>query len=198
MKRKPVVIIGGVAILIAAWFVAAHFFGPNSQRGINQTIERLQQDSIALQSDFRPLGQYTDYRDIDDAITNIKDLGDPLRFGHTDTDSIRLFGTPQTARIANYNIAKCDSVLCEVLPLWRSKLVFVIEKQIDPHAEIIRISGNNTGNPKVELYTLRYLDTKEIENDALKYNGVFKNAGFKAAIYAPAPNSDGKEYTFTK
>lgn len=195
-KNKPYIIIAVIAVAIAAWFIAAHYFGPNSQHGIRQTVERLQQDSIALQSDFRPLGQYSELSDIDKAVSDIRELGDPLRFGHTSTDSTRLFGNEATARIANYNIEKCNTVLAEVLPLWRSKALFLLQSQLDPNSNKISISGNDTDTPTIELYSTQYIDEKEITKDAERYNRLFNNLGFAKATYAISPANNGIEYKF--
>lgn len=182
---------------VILWFVAAYFFGPNSQYGIEHKVERLQQDSIALQADFRPVGQYDYYQDIDKVVSDIRDLGDPLRFGRTDIDSTRLFGNPQTAAIANYNIAKCDTVLSEVLPMWRRLLAFTLQKQLNKEAQTaVRMSQQHENSTGIEIYTLRYLSKEAIEKDALKYNSVFRNLGFKSVVYASSPDSGGLEYAF--
>lgn len=196
--KKPIVIIFCVAATVVLWFIAAHYFGPDSQHGIAKEIERFQQDSIALQGNFSPIGSdYAYYQDIDKAVSDIRDLGDPLRFGRTEIDSTRLFSTPQTAAIANYNIAKCDSVLNEVLPQWRRTLAFTLQKQLNKEAQtIIRMSKEYENSTGIEIYSLRYLSKDNIESDARKLNSVFHNLGFKSVVYATSPNNEGIEYTF--
>lgn len=195
--RKPLTIITCGVGVVVLWFVAAHFFGPNSQYGIDKNVEHLRQDSIALQADFRPTGQYDYYQDIDKVVSDIRDLGDPLRFGRTEIDSTRLFGNPQTAAIANYNIAKCDTVLNEVLHMWRRQLAFTLQKQLNTEAQtVVRMSQQHENSTGIEIYSLRYLSKENIEKDRLKYNSVFRNLGFKSVVYAPSPDSEGLEYTF--
>lgn len=181
--------IAGIAVIL--YIIVASQFFPTSQE-IN--AERLRDDSIALQADFRPVGQYDYYQDIDKVVSDIRDLGDPLRFS---ADSADIFGTPQTAAIANYNIAKCDSVLNEVLPMWRRLLAFTLQKQLNKEAQTaVRMSQQHENSTGIEIYTLRYLSKEAIEKDALKYNSVFHNLGFKSVVYAPSPDSGGLEYTF--
>ena len=190
-KNKAAIII---FICVVAWFVAAHFFGPKSKYAIEVNVERLRKDSIALQDDFRPGGLYDYYQDIDKIVSDIRDLGDPLRFS---ADSIDIFGNPQTAAIANYNIAKCDTVLNEVLPLWRHTLAFALQRQLNAETQtVIRMSKQHKNSTGIEIYSLRYLTKENIDNDALRYNSVFRNLGFKSVVYAASPNNEGIEYTF--
>lgn len=178
------------AVVILYIIVASQFLPTNQE--IN--LERLRDDSIALQADFRPIGQYDYYQDIDKVVSEIRNLGDPLRFS---ADSIDIFGTPQTAAIANYNISKCDTVLNEVLPMWRRLLAFTLSKQLNKEAQtVVKMSQEYENSTGIEIYSLRYLSKENIENDRLKYNPVFRNLGFKSVVYAPSPDSGGLEYTF--
>lgn len=189
-KNKTWVWIVAAAVVVLYIIIASQFFPTNQE--IN--IERLRDDSIALQADFRPIGQYDYYQDIDKAVSDLRNLGDPLRFS---ADSIDIFGTPQTAVIANYNIAKCDTVLNEVLPMWRRQLAFTLQKQLNTEAQtVVRMSQQHENSTGIEIYSLRYLSKENIEKDRLKYNSVFRNLGFKSAAYAPSPDSEGLEYTF--
>lgn len=195
--KKPIIIIGCIVAAVVLWFVAASQFGPTSKRGIEKTVEHLRQDSIALQSDFRPTGQYYYCQDIDKAISDIRDLGDPLRFGRTEVDSTRLFGNPQTAAIATYNIAKCDTVLSEVLPQWRRTLAFTMQKQLNKENQtIVRIPQESKDATALEVYSLRYLSKDNIENDAREYNSTLRNLGFKTVLFAASPDNEGMKYTF--
>lgn len=196
--KKPIIIICCVVAAVVLWFIAANTFGPGSQHGIEKEIDRLRQDSIALQGNFRPVGsEYDYYQDIDKAVSNIRDLGDPLRFGRTEIDSTRLFGTPQTAAIANYNIAKCDTVLSEVLPQWRRTLAFTLHKQLNKEVQtIVRISQESKDASALEIYSLRYLSNDNIESDARRYTPTLRNLGFKSVFFAASPDNEGIEYTF--
>ena len=194
--KKPIIIIGGVVAAIVLWFVAASQFGPTSKREIEKTVERLRQDSIALQSDFRPTGSYEYCQDINEAISDIRDLGDPLRFGRTEVDSTRLFGNPQTATIANYNIAKCDTILNKILPQWRRTFALTLQKQLNKDVQtIVRIPQGSNDATTLEIYSLRYLSKDNIENDAREYNTMLSNLGFKAVLFAASPDNEGMKYT---
>lgn len=198
MKKKQIIIISAIAILVIGWFVAASLFGPNSERGIAKEVERLQADSIALNGNFVPKGKYTTIEDVWTEVKKIEDYGKPLRYGNTPTDSTRLFSNEQTASLARYNIAKCDSVLSDVLPLWRSMAMFALEaqlKSVNPNT----IVKNNPDMPNytgVEIYSIRYLSDKSIKEDAEKYNPYLGKLGFKKILYAPTPESVGTEYTY--
>lgn len=195
--KKPIIIIGCIFVAVVLWFIAANLFGPGSQHRIAKEVERLRQDSIALQADFSPVGEYTHYQDIDKAVSDIRDLGDPLRFGRTETDSTRLFGNSQTAAIANYNIAKCDTVLSEVLPQWRRLLALTLNKQLNEEAQtIVKISQEGKDASALEIYSLRYLSKDNIESDARKYIPTLRNLGFKSLFIAASPDNEGIEYTF--
>lgn len=194
--KKPIIIIGCVVTAIVLWFVAASQFGPTSKREIEKTVERLRQDSIALQSDFRPTGSYEYCQDIDKAVSDIRDLVDPLRFGRTEVDSTRLFGNPQTAAIANYNIAKCDTVLNKTLPQWRRTFALTLQKQLNKDAQtIVRIPQGSNDATTLEIYSLRYLSKDNIENDAREYNTMLRNLGFKAVLFTASPDNEGMKYT---
>jgi len=190
-KRKvwPFIVAGAIVL----WFVAEYIFGQNSSYGITKKVESLRQDSIALQADFRPVGKYSHFRDLNTEIDNLRALGNPLRYGD---DSIRIFSNPQTAGIASYNIAKCDSILDEVLPLWRVKLMFVLREQLRSESTIVRCSKKYENYSSLEIYLLKYLSEDAITHDAIRYNGVFNNFGFKSIVYAASPNNPGVEYTF--
>lgn len=194
--KKPIIIIGCVVATNVLWFVAANQFGPTSKREIEKTVERLRQDSIVLQSDFRPTGSYEYCQDINKAISDIRDLGDPLRFGRTEVDSTRLFGNPQTATIANYNIDKCDTVLNKILPQWRRTFALTLQKQLNKDAQtIVRIPQGSNDATTLEIYSLRYLSKDNIENDAREYNTMLRNLGFKAVLFAASPDNEGMKYT---
>lgn len=190
--KKPVIIICCVVAAVVLWIIAASKFLPSNQE-IN--AERLREDSIALQGNFSLVGsEYDYYQDIDKAVRDIRDLGDPLRFS---ADSVELFSSPQTAAIANYNIAKCDTVLSEVLPQWRRALAFTLHRQLNKEAQtIVRISHESKDASALEIYSLRYLSNDNIESDAREYNPTFRNLGFKTVFFAASPDSEGIEYAY--
>lgn len=195
-KRNNVIIFSSIIFIVCAWFLTAHFRGPNSEYAIHQEADRLRQDSIALQGDFRPHGQYSFYQDIDTEIDKIRNLGNPLRFGNTEPDSARMFGNPILSPIARYNMAKCDSILKEVLPMWRIKFGFVLNSQLREKSTIVRISKDVENNAGLEIYSMRYLSKDEIDHDAIRLNGAIANLGFKKVVYALSPENNGIEYTF--
>lgn len=194
-RKKTLLIIGGVAV-VALWLIGAHLFGPNSDRGIAQRVEKLQADSVALQGDFRPKASYSHYRDVSDAVQEIRDLGNPLRYDST--DSVRMFSNPRTASLAKYNIAKCDSVLSDVLPLWRNTFALAFNKQFvgQSVAKFDEERKDTPENTTLYIYSLRYLSQDEISSDAMKFNGALQRLGFKKAIYAASPENAGIEYSF--
>lgn len=197
-SRKNLIFIIIVAVIVVGWFIAAFFFGPNSERGIAKEVERLQRDSIALQGDFAPHGAYSQIRDIYTEVKKIQDLGNPLRFGNTEVDSTRMFDTPQTAIIARYNIAKCDSVLADVLPLWRSTAALALGRQLkenNPNS-IVRFNRDYSDYSGLEIYSIRYLSKDNLEDDANKFNPILGELGFKSILYSASPNNVGIEYSF--
>lgn len=197
-SKKNLTVIIIIAVVVVGWFVAAHFFGPNSERGIAKEVERLQKDSIALQGNFAPRGQYTYLQDICKEVKEIKSLGQPLRFGNTETDSVRLFGNKRTAAIANYNINKCDSVLSDVLPMWRSAAILALGAELkseNPNT-IVKTNTDFPNYTGVSVYSIRYTNKSKIEDDANKYNPMLASLGFKSITYAMSPESPGVEYTF--
>lgn len=200
MKKKPLLIIAATVIAIIGWFVLAHYFGPTSERGIEKEVSRLREDSVKLQGNFSPRGQYDLMEDVLSDFNKIKKLGQPLRYGNTEIDSTRLFGNPRTAKIAKYNIAKCDSVLSEVEPLWRATAILTLSKILRSKNENTIIKQNDafeeyTG---IEIYSIRYLSKEELEKDAKEYNHYLMALGFKSVIYATTPESEGVEYTLNK
>lgn len=195
-KNLTVIII--IAVAVAGWLVAAYFFGPNSERGIAKEVERLQKDSISLQGNFAPQGQYTYIQDICKEVKEIKSLGDPLRFGNTETDSTRIFNNKRAASLANYNINKCDSVLSEVLPLWRSVAIFALGAELKSKNSntIVKTNTDFPNYTGVTVYSIRYTTKSNIEDDANKYNPLLASLGFKSITYAMTPESPGVEYTY--
>ncbi|MCF0219368.1 MAG: hypothetical protein HUK14_06270 [Muribaculaceae bacterium] len=194
-KLKTIAIVAGIVVL---WLIAATFFGPNSDWGISKTVEKLQADSVSLQADFRPHGRYTHFRDVDSAIDKIRNLAD-LHISD-ELDSARIFSNPRTAALANYNVAKCDSVLNDVLPLWRNAFVFALHNDFDKQV-VIRFGTDENGkidNTVLLIYCLKYLSEDEIKYDALKYNGAVANLGFTQVTYAASPYNTGYSYTFKK
>lgn len=197
-SKKNLTVIVVTAVVVVGWFVSALFFGPDSERGIAKEVESLQKDSIALQGNFAPHGQYTYIQDICKEVKEIKSLGDPLRFGHTETDSIRIFNNERTAPIAKYNISKCDSILVEVLPLWRASAIFALGfelKEKNPNT-VVRTNKNFPEYTGIEVYSVRYTSKEEIEKDANIYNPELGYLGFKSITYSLSPESQGLEYTF--
>ncbi len=194
-RKKTLLIVGGIAV-VALWLIAAHLFGPDSDREVAKRLERLQTDSIALQGDFRPKSTYSHYRDVSDAVQELRDLGNPLRYDST--DSVRMFSNPRTASTANYNIAKCDSVLSVVLPLWRRTFVIAFNQQFTGQS-VAKFDEDEKGaseNISLNIYSLRYLSKDEISSDAMKFNGVLQKLGFKKVTYAASPENSGLEYNF--
>lgn len=198
MNKKNVFIIATVAVAVIGWFIAAHFFGPNSSRSIQKEVERLRADSIALQGDFVPKGKYSVAIDVLTDYNKLQSLGRPLRYNNTDTDSVRLFSNPQTASIANYNIAKCDSVINNVSPLWRSAMILALGTELRNVNEnsIVRVNHSYEKYTGVEIYSIRYLSKEEMEKDVVKYNHSLRKLGFKSVIYGMSPESECVEYTF--
>lgn len=197
MKKKNVALIIIIAIAIIGWFVAAHFFGPDSEYGISQSVSSLQRDSIALQGNFTPRGEYVYLQDVVKEVDDIKVLGDPLRFGHTKTDSAQLFGNPRTAVIANYNIAKCDSVLRDVLPMWRSTAAFALGSELKSKNQntIVRFNKDAPTYTCLEIYSIRYISKDEIDSDANAYNQLLASLGFTSVRYSVSPESEWTEFS---
>lgn len=197
-SKKNLTVIVVVAVIVVGWFVAAQLFGPNSERGITKEVERLLKDSIALQGNFAPRGQYTYLQDICKEVKEIKSLGDPLRFGHTETDSTRIFSNERTAPIANYNINKCDSILTDVLPLWRASAIFALGSELrakNPNT-VVRTNRNFPEYTGIEVYSTKYTSKEEIEKDANTFNSELAYLGFKSITYSFSPESQGLEYTY--
>lgn len=195
--KRPLVIIAVVALAIIGWFVAAHFFGPDSESAVASQVERLQKDSIALQGDFSPKGKYTNLRDIRSEVEKLRDLGNPLRFGSTEIDSARLFGNPKTASIAIYNIHKCDSVLEAVLPKWRAATALALADELKDKNEntIVKIDNGSSVNTKLEIYSARYISKEEMDKDAKEFNRILASLGFTKVLYSNSPQSGGVEFT---
>lgn len=195
-KNLNVIII--IAVVVVGWFVAANFFGPNSERGIAKEVERLRKDSITLQGNFAPRGQYTSIQDICKEVDKIKSLGEPLRFGNTKTDSTRIFSNKQTASLANYNINKCDSILSDVLPLWRSAAIFALGAELKSKKPntIVKTNTHFPSYTGVTIYSVRYTNKSNIEDDAREYNPFLVALGFKSITYAMTPESTGVEYIY--
>ena len=198
ISKKNLTVIIIVVVAVVGWFVAAQFFGPNSERGIAKEVERLQKDSVALQDNFAPRGQYTYLQDICKEVIEIMSLGQPLRYGNAEIDSVRLFGNIRTAAIANYNINKCDSVLSDVLPMWRSVaiLAFGAELKRENPNTIVKTNTDFPNYTGVIVYSIRYTNKSKIEDDAYKYNPMLASLGFKSITYAMSPESPGIEYTY--
>lgn len=197
-KTKPFLIIGIIAVAVIAWVILAHFFGPTSEYGIAKRIESLQKDSIMLQQDHKPQGHYTRIEDVYTDVSKIKDLGNPLRYGSSEVDSMQLYSNSRTAAIAKYNIAKCDSVLEEVLPLWRIQAMMALTKMLkaeNPNT-IVQNNTDYEKNTGLNIYSIRYLSPEELEKDADKYNFYLANLGYRYVLYAGTPEMPGKAYTF--
>lgn len=178
--------------------MAAHFFGPDSKIEVEKRISQLQNDSIALQGNFAPKGSYSVMRDILTDYNKIENLGKPLRFGSDEIDSIRMFSDPRMSALANYNVAKCDSVLNEVSPMWRSTAALTlgrILKSVNEYS-VVKINKEYENNSGIEIYSTRYLSKDEIEKDAKEYNRILGQLGFKSVIYSLSPETTGVEYTF--
>lgn len=198
MKKKPILIVSGIAVLVIGWIIAANLFGPNSEHGIAKEIERLQKDSIALQGDFKPKGHYTTIQDIWTEVKTIRDYGNPLRFGDTETDSIRMYRNERTANLARYNVQKSDSVLADVLPLWRAAASFALEDQLKAinANTVVKVNKEFPEYTGLEIYSIRYLNKDAVDEDVKDYNSILGALGFKSVIYATTPESIGIEYTF--
>lgn len=195
--RGPIIIVGVAVLLVAAWFVASSLLGPNSERGLAQRVQRLQEDSIALEGNFKPKGEYS-LEDISKEVEKIRSYGDALRYSGSEIDSARIFDNPRTAALANYNKAKCDSVLTDVLPLWRATAIFAVSNQLkarNPNT-IVKTNKDYPEYTGIEIYSIRYLSKKSQEQDALNINSTLKELGFKSAIYATSPEAEGTEYHF--
>ncbi|MBJ2160899.1 MAG: hypothetical protein JFR39_02225 [Muribaculaceae bacterium] len=197
-KNKSIRTIVIVALVIAGWFVSAHFFGPDSKIEVEKRISRLQNDSIALQGNFAPKGRYSVMRDILADYDKIKDFGRPLRFGSGESDSIRMFSDPRTSALAHYNIAKCDSVLNEVSPMWRATAALTLGRILKSANEysVVKMNKDYENNSGIEIYSTRYLSNDEIEKDAKEYNRILGRLGFKSVFYSLSPETTGLEYTF--
>lgn len=199
MREKNITIFVIVILAVVGWFVLAHFFGPNSESGISQRVASLQRDSIALQNDFTPKGKYVYLRDVVKEVDDIKALGEPLRFGNTETDSVRVFGNSRTADIANYNIAKCDSVLDDILPMWRATASLALDSELkakNPNT-MVRIKKDDPNQSGLEIYSIRYASKKEIDSDAESYNRQLARLGFTYVRYAVSPESEWTEFSLT-
>lgn len=183
---------------IIGWFIAAHFFGPNSARGIAQTIAELQSDSTALQGDFWPNCEYTNLSDMITDFNKIKSYGDPFRYGHTSLDSARVYGHPRMAELARYNVAKCDSVINKASPLWRANAALLLHDQLKGinANTIVRFNKNDEDKTALEIYSIRYIIKDEIDKDADEYNYYLRQLGFKSVLYSASPDNEGIEYTF--
>lgn len=195
--KKFVTIAAIIIAAIIAWSIAAHYFGPNSERGIKKQVASLKQDSVALQENFMPKGEYTYLQDVCSEIDNLRSLGNPLRYSHTDVDSIRLFSNPITAALANYNIKKCDSVLNNVIPLWRATAVLALGRELKNNNSntIVRVNKEYPEYTGIEFYSIKYLSSEEITNDASKYNANLKSLGFKSVLYSASPDNQGTLFT---
>lgn len=196
-SKKPIIIIGVAVLVVAAWFVASSLFGPNSERGLAQRVQRLQEDSIALDGNFKPKGDYS-LETISNEVDKIRSYGDALRYGGSEIDSARIFDNPRTAALAKYNKAKCDSVLADVLPLWRVTAIFAVSNQLkarNPNT-IVKTNKDYPEYTGIEIYSIRYLSQKSQKQDAMNINPTLKELGFKSAIYAASPEAEGTEYHF--
>lgn len=198
MKKKQILIIAGIVVLVVGWFIAASLFGPNSERGIAKEVDRLKQDSIALQGNFKPKGHYSTIQDIWTEVKTIKDYGSPLRYGNTDTDSVRMYSNERTARLAKYNVEKCDPVLADVLPLWRAAASFALADELKAKNSntIVKVNKDYPEYTGLQIYSIRYLNKEAIDEDAKDYNPILGALGFKSIVYAPTPESSGMEFTY--
>lgn len=198
-SAKSYIIAGAVLFLaLAGWFTCSYFYGPSSEIGMAHKVEMLRKDSVELQKDWRPKGRYTFVQDVASDYNKIKDLGNPARTAGT--DSATVFSKPQTAEIARYNVAKCDSVLSDVGPLWRVTASMVLSDMLRSinRNTIVRTNDEQGRYSGIEIYSIRYLSDKEMKKDAQEYNYYLKQLGFKTALYAPDPDSEGTVYTFAK
>lgn len=172
--------------------------GPDTEYGIKNTIEKLQADSVALEEDYTPLKKdFSDCRDIDTYIDKLRELGHPLPYNHEEKDSIRIYSHPRMASLAKHNTLKCDSILKEVLPMWRRAFAFVFFTNLRDINEstIVRLMKSEPDDTGLEVYSIRYINEKEIREDAIKYNDIMSNLGFKKVRYAATPESPYIEYT---
>ena len=195
-KRKMIRNIIIIAVVVIGYGIIAIKFGSHSEYAINQTIEQLQKDSIALQADFRPQGTYTHFRDVDKAVDELRALGNPTLY----IDSAKVYRTPRTTALAKYNIAKCDSVLQQVLPLWRMQFIIALNYQLELNSETVvtttvaRISKEYSDCKGIEMYSTRYTLKSEIRNDYIKYSSMMRNLGFTHVSFAFSPESNSIEY----
>lgn len=196
-KKKALRLICIIVGLIILWFIAAFFFGPTSEYGINNSLERLRKDSLALQGDFSPVGKnYTHYKDIDSEINKIRDYGNPFKNCTSESDSNHILKNEKLYRIAEYNIAKCDSVLEETLPMWRQKFAFVLGSQLSEENILVRIPNDCEYNDVIAFYSIKFLSKDTVEDFELKYKLYVRELGFKKMIIAVSPDVNGIEINF--
>lgn len=195
-------ILCGFVVLFCLWLVAAHLWGPKSESGINKTIKLLQRDSIALQGDFRPKDDFYTLDQVRNSVDDIRALGDIFRIeGHTHLDSVRIFENPRLARLANYNKAKSDSILIEVLPLWQAKAQKAILYSMKNKEEYTTATPQvyyNMDEGTIYLYSPRYIEKKNVEKDALSFNTQLKALRFKKVRYAVSRHTPYVEYILHK
>ena len=150
---------------------------------------------MALEGNFIPRGSYTFLSDVWRETEKIRDLGKPLRVGSS-KDSIRIYSNKHSAELARHNKDKCDSILKEVLPLWRAASLFALSAELkdkNPNTIVTNNSGKE-GYNEVYVYSIRYLSDDAVKDDANKYNSMLRRLGFKKVLYAPTPEAPGWEY----
>lgn len=193
-KLKRNLCIAGGAVV--AWFILAHFFGPDSAHSVNKKAEDLRNDSIALQQDFSLSSKAFETTDV--ALEALEDLGNPFRYGDHGKDSVRMVTNPETASLVEYNIKRANEIKEEVLPSYRRQ--FALEMgdllRADNEMTVVKFADSPNTAEHLLVYSPKYFKKDNITKDYHKYVHYLSIRGYKSITFAPSPENEGTKYSF--
>lgn len=193
-KLKRNLCIAGGAVF--AWFVLAHFFGPDSAHSVDKKAEDLRNDSIALHQDFSLNSKA--FETTDAALEALNDLGNPFRYGDHGKDSVRMVTNPETAHLVEYNINRANEIKQDILPSYRRQ--FAVEMgellRTDNEMVVVKITDDYNTAEHLLVYSPKYFKKDNITSDYHKYIHSLTLRGFKSVTFAQSPENEGAKYSF--
>lgn len=182
-KSKTVTIIKWGGAIFAGLYILGMFIDPQGKHGHDSQLSKLKADSVELQRNFASFQRFEDLNDLSEFVSKIRKLGDFYNSARTTDDSVRLYENPEIAKLANYNVARADTILAQILPLCRERAVAILEARLNTPSHETDVKMDSTN-----LYLTSDISYQSRIFEANRICAPLKNIGFTSITFIAPPN----------